>query len=239
MKPEEIRQLLGGYASGTLSEAEKKLLFEAALEDQVLFDAMADEQALKDLLDASESRGYLQAVLDEVPASPEQLSWVQTRTMALPAPQVMPVRDAKVAASRRPAMWWGALAAAALAAVSVIGILRMDQKRAVTEVAKNDRLDRPQVADRVSAEPAATPKAATSSPTGPAAPETRAPFRAATVRERSPAQPESRKSKDEGPAQSARAQDSRAAPSPIPASAATWPASPLPARGSAASTARG
>ena len=65
MKPEEVRQLLGGYASGTLSDAERKLLFEAAMEDQVLFDAMADEQALKDLLDDPESRGYLQAVLDE------------------------------------------------------------------------------------------------------------------------------------------------------------------------------
>ena len=129
MKPEEIRQLLGGYASGTLSEAERKLLFEAALEDQVLFDAMADEQALKDLLDDPESRGYLQAVLDEEPLQPhlEAMS-----APASPAPQRMqgPV-------ARRPAMWWGVLAAAALASVSVVGILRLNHHEAPVEMAKN------------------------------------------------------------------------------------------------------
>ena len=130
MKPEEVRQLLGGYASGTLSEAERKLLFEAALEDQVLFDAMADEQALKDLLDDPESRGYLQAVLDESPVQPH-LDAVLT-AQALPAPQRM-----QKPVARRPAMWWGVLAAAALATVSVVGILRLNEKAAPVEMAKN------------------------------------------------------------------------------------------------------
>ncbi len=60
----EIRHLLDGYATGTLTEAERARLLAAALEDQALFDALAEEQVLKDLLDDPESRGYLLAELD-------------------------------------------------------------------------------------------------------------------------------------------------------------------------------
>jgi hypothetical protein len=52
MTRDEIRGLIGGYATGSLSEAERKTLFEAALDDQELFDELAREQALKVLLDA-------------------------------------------------------------------------------------------------------------------------------------------------------------------------------------------
>ena len=164
MKPEEVRQLLGGYASGTLSEAERKLLFAAALDDQELFDAMADEQALKDLLDDPESRGYLQAVLDEppvegrpavltpLPAPPPALAPMpmQMRAPAAAASQVAPseLRRARsvpkpepppvVVERSRPKMIWGLLAAAGLAAVSVVGILRMtDKGPGPVEMAKN------------------------------------------------------------------------------------------------------
>ncbi len=50
MKPEEIRMLLGGYATGSLTEEERKALFSAALENQEIFDALADEEALRELL---------------------------------------------------------------------------------------------------------------------------------------------------------------------------------------------
>lgn len=166
MKPDEIRQLLGGYASGTLSDSEKKLLFDAALEDQVLFDAMADEQALKDLLDDPESRGYLQAVLDEVhpeSAQPEKIVSIKSARTELPPPApamrapatisgaasvVKPRMAAETSPSpvpppgqqqhrrRIPPVWWGMLAAAALAAVSVVGILRFDHPTAPVEVAE-------------------------------------------------------------------------------------------------------
>ena len=43
-------QILGGYATGTLTEEEKRKLFETALHDQTLFDALADEEALRVLL---------------------------------------------------------------------------------------------------------------------------------------------------------------------------------------------
>ena len=51
MSREEIQKLLGGYATDTLSEAERRALFEAALEDQELFDALAKEQALREVFE--------------------------------------------------------------------------------------------------------------------------------------------------------------------------------------------
>ena len=49
-------QILGGYATDTLSEEEKHQLFDAALHDQAIFDALADEESLKALLADSEAR---------------------------------------------------------------------------------------------------------------------------------------------------------------------------------------
>ncbi len=51
MPERNLEQLLGGYATGTLTEEERRALYEAALQDQALFDAMGDEQAFKELLD--------------------------------------------------------------------------------------------------------------------------------------------------------------------------------------------
>jgi hypothetical protein len=63
MSREEIQKLLGGYATGTLSAAERAELFEAALEDQELFDALAKEEALRDVLQDSSVRQQLIAAL--------------------------------------------------------------------------------------------------------------------------------------------------------------------------------
>jgi hypothetical protein len=63
MTHEEAQRLLGGYATNSLSEVERKALFEAALEDQELFDALHGEQALKDLLDDEISRAQVRAAL--------------------------------------------------------------------------------------------------------------------------------------------------------------------------------
>jgi hypothetical protein len=51
MPERNLEQLLGGYATGTLTEEERRALYEAALQDQALFNALGDEQALKELLD--------------------------------------------------------------------------------------------------------------------------------------------------------------------------------------------
>ena len=63
MSREEIQKLLGGYATDTLSEAERRALFEAAIEDQELFDALAKEQALRDVLHDPSARQQLIEVL--------------------------------------------------------------------------------------------------------------------------------------------------------------------------------
>jgi hypothetical protein len=68
---DDIRKLMGGYATGSLTEAERKLLFEAALDDQELFDELAREQALKEILDAPGAKQRLIAVLGK----PQRVWW--------------------------------------------------------------------------------------------------------------------------------------------------------------------
>ena len=64
MSPEDIKKLLGGYATGTLTAEEQEALFAAALEDQELFDALAREQSLRDLLRDPAARAELLSALD-------------------------------------------------------------------------------------------------------------------------------------------------------------------------------
>ncbi len=74
-------QLLGGYATDTLTEEEKRQLFEAALQDQELFNALADEEALKALLTKPEARLRILARLEEsvqsqgLPSSKPKSQW--------------------------------------------------------------------------------------------------------------------------------------------------------------------
>jgi len=56
MNKEEIQKLIGGYATGSLTEEERRILFDAALDDQELFDTLQNEQALKELFDDPLSR---------------------------------------------------------------------------------------------------------------------------------------------------------------------------------------
>ena len=64
MKFEDPEKLLGGYATDTLTEAERKALFEAALANQDLFNALADEQALRELLSDARCRRQLLSLLE-------------------------------------------------------------------------------------------------------------------------------------------------------------------------------
>lgn len=82
----EIRHLLGGYATGTLTDDERERLFAAALDDQALFDALAEEQPLKDLLDDPESRGYLLAELDQPAQADTPMVAARMSKMARSAP---------------------------------------------------------------------------------------------------------------------------------------------------------
>ncbi len=70
MKPTEAEQLLGGHATGTLTETERSRLFAAALEHQKIFDALLDEEALRELLADPVAKAQLLAAL-AAPATPK------------------------------------------------------------------------------------------------------------------------------------------------------------------------
>src|SRR4051794_17262717 len=64
---EDVRKLLGGYATGTLTQEERTLLYQAALEDASLFEALADEEALRDLLEDPRARAAVLNALENRP----------------------------------------------------------------------------------------------------------------------------------------------------------------------------
>ena len=63
MTQDEIRKLLGGYATNALSADERRILFQAALEDQELFNALQDEDNLRELLADPVTRDEVRQVL--------------------------------------------------------------------------------------------------------------------------------------------------------------------------------
>ena len=65
MNQDDIRNLMGGYATGSLTDEERRKLLEAALDDQELFDALQEEQPLKSLLDDPVSREQLRRSVAE------------------------------------------------------------------------------------------------------------------------------------------------------------------------------
>src|ERR1700694_2931447 len=100
MTNEEIRKLLGGYATNTLTDSERQVLFEAVLDNQELFNAMQEEQALKDLLADPISREQVRQALEK------------------PAPQ-----------KRAGAWWsqwwaWGSAASGVVAAILIVAVIR-------------------------------------------------------------------------------------------------------------------
>jgi hypothetical protein len=101
MSPEDIRKLLGGYATGTLTTEEQQALFAAALEDQELFDALAREQSLRDLLRDPAARAELLSALD-TPAIRSVGLWQWLRR-----PMVAGLATAGVALIAIVAVWQG------------------------------------------------------------------------------------------------------------------------------------
>ena len=87
MSREDIRMLVGGYASGTLTGEERRALMEAALEDQALFEELAREEPLRDLLSDPAARAHLLAALnDPAPAFYRRLgAWMRERAVGVAA----------------------------------------------------------------------------------------------------------------------------------------------------------
>jgi len=103
MTSDQARKLLGGYATNSLTEAERTALFEAALDDQELFDALQHEEALKDLLADPASRTQVQQAL-ATPASRASSAWWSRGWL------------------------WGGLAGAVAAAVLMVAVIRSNQQ---------------------------------------------------------------------------------------------------------------
>jgi len=121
MKNEEIRKLLGGYATNTLTESERGALFEAALEDQELFNALQDEQALKQLLADPASREAIQRALEE-PIGKQLSAWWSRRWL------------------------WGGVAGAVAAAVLILALAhqnRPEEKSGRIEIASTQEPAKP------------------------------------------------------------------------------------------------
>jgi hypothetical protein len=117
MSPQEIKKLLGGYASGTLTAEEQQALFAAALEDQELFDALAREQTLRDLLRDPAARAELLSALD-APA-PRLGFWQWLRR-----PVVAGLATACVVAIAAVAVWQSTHVAIKSAAPMIVAELR-------------------------------------------------------------------------------------------------------------------
>ncbi len=139
MTRDEGRKLLGGYATGSLTELERQLLFDAALDDQELFDELADEQALKELIELPGAKRRLLEALG--PETSNRAWWAQP---------------------------WPWAAAAVLAAVSVTVWLLVPKNEARIEIAQTVEAPIPSAANQNAVPPPATvqpaPKAESPAP---------------------------------------------------------------------------
>jgi hypothetical protein len=62
---EDANNLIGGHATSTLDDAERRLLYSAALEDQRLFDQLMDEEPLRELWEDPRERARLRQHLQD------------------------------------------------------------------------------------------------------------------------------------------------------------------------------
>lgn len=87
----DIRQWLGAHAAGTLSPAEERKLYEAALNDQDLFNELGEESLLREALTDEEFRRKLKRRLRELDSSSSRagvaglMDWIKRPEMALAA----------------------------------------------------------------------------------------------------------------------------------------------------------
>jgi hypothetical protein len=173
MTPREAELLLGGYATGILTDQERKALFDSALGNQALFDALADEEALRDLLADPGARAEL---LRAVTADTHDERWGSVAATARPglmgrAPaSAAPPTPAPVPLAK-PSFWARLFQPAPLAgvgalAVAVIGLFSLRPTEKPQPVAQS----RPVLQDMARARQAAPPEASPPPPPLPAPP---------------------------------------------------------------------
>lgn len=117
-------QMLGGYATGNLSDQEKEALFAAALRDQKLFDALMEEEALRELV---EQPGVKRELIEAL--TPRETMFGRLRKwLATP-------------------MAWGAAGAVATAALVVVMITtRTPDSHTLGEMARREPVTAPKAA---------------------------------------------------------------------------------------------
>src|SRR6266481_9620207 len=123
MKDEDIQNLLGGFATGTLTESERELLVGAALHNQELFNALADEEALREFIADPASRRRLLQALQQTPEpgfAQRLTGWMRRPAIWAVAGSVMAALMVTVAIrqSRPPAMEMARSTAPAVAVTS-------------------------------------------------------------------------------------------------------------------------
>lgn len=159
MTREEATKLIGGYATGSLTESERSALLHAAIDDQELFDELAQEQSLKELIDLPGARDRLLAAL-----TPEIIE--QPRRTWLP---------------------WAAVLSCGLAGITIWALLpktvEAPQEIATTSTPRVREIpdsivptQQPKAIEKVFKEPPSVPKAATPQPAVPQAAATSSPI---------------------------------------------------------------
>jgi hypothetical protein len=71
------KQLLVGYATDSLTDAERQELLRAALDDQALFDSLVEEEGLRELLVGAEARQHVLAQLEQPDAWERFRAWLR------------------------------------------------------------------------------------------------------------------------------------------------------------------
>lgn len=165
MNAREWERLLGGYAAGTLTSAERNELMRVALEDQQLFDALADEEALRDALADPVFRARLLARMAPLAAMDVEPA-LFAREILHPAAVVMRKEaPAPAPAAQRPPektrnlrwMWW--LAPALAAGLALIFVVKRHEEKQPVELAAV-RQAGPQADEAAPAMPPAAPPVA-------------------------------------------------------------------------------
>lgn len=125
--PEDAGKLVGAWTAGTLSDAERKALHHAALDNQALFDQLADEEGLRELFADPATRAELAGLLDDdKPGAAAQSGSVALPLLArsradaaaamAPAPSASPA--SRVAAAENVSWWRSIFRPAPMAAFS-------------------------------------------------------------------------------------------------------------------------
>lgn len=125
MAEPDVEQLLGGFATNTLTADERKALYDAALRNQQLFDMLADEQALKELLNDPVTRRQIAASIRQGPAA-EASSWLGSVSQWIQRPTNLALT--------------GGLATAVIAAILFTRVYEEGLRRAQETTVTEDRL---------------------------------------------------------------------------------------------------